>query len=62
MDGTNNVIFFDCSVSQRITRISWNSVCYHDHNSQLPVSIISQINPVQTFPIYLSSNYSVMYA
>ena len=36
--------------------------CYHDHNSQLPVSIIGQINPVQTLPIYLSSNYPVTYA
>jgi len=56
------MIFFNSSVSQRIILISWNPVCYHDHNSQLPVPIISHINPVQTLPIYLSSNYPVMYA
>jgi len=62
MDGTNSMIFFNSSVSQRITCISWKPVCYHDHNSQLPVPIINQINPVQTLPIYLSSNYPFMYA
>jgi len=47
MDGTNNIIFFNSSVSHRITRISWNPVCYHDHLSLSSARLI-QSKPFQT--------------